>query len=582
MSLFEIIERGERKLSERREIRNQMEKVLRKISKSVKRGDHYQTASLYQIASNLAHDIGDKRALRFSLESARYNLKIKRYFNAGWSYRNAALISMESKDYASSVNYSLKAIELFSKSNSRFAMQWCYNLAGEASEKNKDFVSALKYYEKSIEIEKGEEIQGRIKNLADKIPKLIFDQTSDRDEVKEEEEIEFKLRLKNGSNSNISEIKIFNKNSKEIGSVESLRPGEEIIISRKIRAKGKEVLSPFERIKWVSEKGKFESPIKPIKVKVIPNVEIIPYTKEKPQVGKQSYFVIMVKNNSKTPVNNVNLQVYFPLELKVQPITGYSIEKILPGDEEGFVFKILPTVVGRTLIKSGIDFEVDGERYEEVGKPFLLEEVLEIPEHVGVKTEPVRALTKEDMDKVKSIQEDKRYINSILRPKPMTEPEYIELRKGLFSVNSGFSLKDVDLKLVFNHILEECKGVYLIGEHTFDNEGLFLFSGESLAERRTYLLKVAVKKENNIVYVAFRLFSNKKEGLENLLTKISSVIKYTITALSLAVEVEKIEVKKIVNIIDSVVQRSKIGGNQNIEENKEIRIKDSVIQRTDL
>jgi hypothetical protein len=51
--------------------------------------------------------------------------------------------------------------------------------------------------------------------------------------------------------------------------------------------------------------------------------------------------------------------------------------------------------------------------------------------------------------------------------------------------------------------------------------------------------------------------------------------------MSLATEIQKIEVRETINIIDSIVQRSKIGERIR-KKDKNVDIKDSILQRTDL
>jgi len=66
-----------------------------------------------------------------------------------------------------------------------------------------------------------------------------------------------------------------------------------------------------------------------------------------------------------------------------------------------------------------------------------------------------------------------------------------------------------------------------------------------------------------------------------MVEKLSEILKYTIIAMSFATEIEKIEVKETINIVDSVVQRSKIGEKLR-KKGKDVQIKDSVVQKTEL
>lgn len=569
---------------EEKKIGKEVDKVLREAKRSLRKKNYENAAALYKKASMFAHKIGDKRAVEYALEAVKYSLKIKKYFNVGWSYRNAAMFSRDFKDFDNTVNFALKAIDYFSKTNSFYAVQWCYNLAGEASEERKDYFSAARYYRKSLEIKRKEAIEKRLEHILKEVPHPTIEQTPDRGEVKEGEEITFEIEIKNESKDILNEICILNEKNEKICFLDEIGPGNEKSFSFRTRAKEVGMMdSPFERVEWKTKGKKFSDDIEPLEILVKPDIEIKPYLKNKPQVGSYSYFVISVKNNSSSPVTDVELFVNFPIELKVKPITGYSFERISGSEEKGFVFKILPTIVGKTRIEPEVTFnDSDGLEHRKKMKPFLLEEVLEPPKNIDIREDSSKSVPQEDVERIKKLQEFKKYVSSMLTPFEISEPEYISMSKKLYHATKGCILKDVDLETVSKHVLEECKGTKLVGVHEFEDEVLYMFAGESTKEKRIYLLTVVVKAGEGIVHLAFKLYSDKEENLEDFLSKISEVIKHTIVIMSLASEVERIEVKKIINIIDSVVQRSDIGTGEGTEEDKEIKVKDSVVQRTEL
>jgi len=569
---------------EEKKIGKEVEKILREAKRSVKRGNYENAASLYKKASLLAHKIGNKKSVDYALESVKYSLKIKNYFNVGWSYRNAAMFSKDFKDFGSAISFSIKAIDYFSKTDSFYAIQWCYNLAGEASEERKDYFSAARYYRKSLEIKGKEAIEKRLKHILKEVPHPTIRQTPDKQEVKEGEEVTFKIKVKNESPEVLKDIQILNEKNEKICSMERIEPRNVKVFSASTRADDVGTMdSPFSKIRWKTGEKEFEDAIEPLEILVKPNIEIKPYLKNRPEVGKYSYFVISVKNNSSGPLTNVELNVDFPIELKVKPITGYFFQEIPGNEEKGFVFKILPTIVGKSRIEPEIRF-MDSNGVEHVRRmePFILEEVIESPERVGIKEEFSKPLPKEDVERIKRIHELKKYIDSVIDPFEISEPEYVALIKKLFRTTKGYTLRGVGIETVSKHVLEECKGSKLVGAHEFKDEALYLFAGKSTREKRIYLLTVVVKEEEGMVYLAFRLYSDQKENMEDFLSKVAEIIKHTIVIMSLAKEVEKIEIKKVINIVDSIVQRSEIGTGEGIEEDKEIDVKDSVVQRTEI
>lgn len=570
------------KEKERKGVEKEIEKLVKKANRAKDREDYEKTVALYQEIARLAGSIKDKRAVDFCLDAAKHSLKTGEDFKTGWSYKCAAVYSLAFKDFNNTINFGLKAIEYFSKSNSMYAVQWCYNLIGEASEKIEDYDLAIKSYRKSLEIEYSEEIDKKLKNLLKIIPHPTINQECEEEFTKEGKQTGIKIRVSNETKEILNNIKIVDEDSNEIETIPSLKPGETKTFRYRLVAE-EGMKSPLSKVIWIDADGeKKEKKIGSLCIHVKPNIEIKPYLKNTLEIGKHSYFVISVMNHSKHPIEDVNLEIKFPVELKVQPVTGYSMKRVEPMEEKGFVFKVLPTVVGKTIVKPVVNFrDINGKFYRETPEPFMIEESLEAPPTLPIKTGPMMPVKKENIDQLKRTEEFKRYVESFMHPKEMSEPEYVKLTKKFRPVSTGYTLKGVDIETISNHVMEECKGMKLVGEHAFGDERLYMFAGGSTKTERTYLLTVVVKKENDFMHVAFRLYSDKEEGLDDFLGKVVNIIKYTIIAMSFATEIQKIEVKETINIIDSIVQRSRIGGKLR-KKDKNIDIKDSVVQRTEL
>jgi uncharacterized membrane protein len=257
-----------------------------------------------------------------------------------------------------------------------YAVQWCYNIMGEAYEKTGNYDIAIKNYQKSINIEYSEDIDQKIKNLSKSITKLVVEQECSKPAVKEGEKADVVLKVTNSSKNEISEIKILGEKSNEMESF-SLKPGETRNFSYKMAAH-ENAVPLFRKISWRDSKGvNREMEIEPPRICLVPNVKINHYIKGRLEIGKQSYFVISITNNSKNPIENVKLEISFPPELKVRPVTGYEIDRIETREEKSFVFRILPDTVGKTLLKHKISFrDVRGMRYRKNIKNFILEESL--------------------------------------------------------------------------------------------------------------------------------------------------------------------------------------------------------------
>ena len=150
---------------DRERTEKEIENLTKKAEAAKEKEDYSKVVIIYQEMARLAGSIKDKRAVDFCMEAARYSIKMGDDFKAGWSYKCAADHSLAFKDFNNTINFAMKAIKHFSKSDSLYIVQWCYNLMGEASEKIKEHELALKSYKKSLEIEYSKEIDERIKEI---------------------------------------------------------------------------------------------------------------------------------------------------------------------------------------------------------------------------------------------------------------------------------------------------------------------------------------------------------------------------------------------------------------------------------
>lgn len=572
------------KIKDEKKAKKDIENTLKKIEDCVKKGEYKEAARLYKFISRIAFGIKDGKALDYILESAKCSIKSDDFFEAGLSYKNASIIAREQEKSEDSVRYALQAAEYFLKSKSVYGAQWSYNLAGSVCEERKDFKSAIKFYAKSLDLEKDEEVEGKTEFLTSLISHPEIRQIYPKTHAKEGENLIFKLNVKNKGNEFIKDVRIFDSSMREVCYLPGLKPNEEKMCEISILARETGLLTPpYEFVSWKINDDVFRKKIKPEEMDIMPNIAVQPYLKNKLKAGHYSFFAVLVKNISMSSIHNVKLNINFPFELKTKTMTG-EINTISSGEEKGFVFKILPTVVGKTIISNAeLLFEdADSRKRKQKIQDIVLEEVFETEKELPVKTEPLEALSKEKLDKIGMLQENKKEIYSFFSPYTITESEYVDLTKKLKFFNEGCSLKGVDIETASSHILEECKAMGLVSMHKFDDERLFLFSGKS-ADDEVYLLTAVAKKTDHTINIGFKMYSGKEEGLKEILSKIASVVKYTVLVMNLATEVEKTEVKEVINIIDSVVQRSRIGlGKKGKLKDKKIRLEDSIVQRDEI
>lgn len=567
---------------------NNKDKLISKANKTGKGGDKekdykkkisaYRTAAkLFRLAGLFDSSIdSEKKALDTSI-------KEKNDFDIAWSYRGISMDMYEKGDIENAIDNSKEAVKHFSMINAFYAIKWCYNDIAMMYENKNDLVSSLKYYRKSNEIEKEHEVEKKIDEIMNRIshPTVIAEPVPE--DVIDGSVVDYRLRIRNDTKNDIKNIYITDEKGKTLDTLKNLKIGEEMIFSFKVKARGSFIKPPYDSVVWKTNEGNMLSmDIEKHTVYVDQKISVSVHKKGKLEYGKETFLAISVKNQSTTQIENVKLHISFPENLKLKSLNGYRIPLIKPDEEKSFIFKIVPLDVGSTRVEDAyIDFK--NENYETIKIPienFILEELFENTQ-MTLKKEP-RPLTTREMDKVRKIHEDKKLLYSILTEKKISSSEFIELSKSMKSETYGYTLKGVDTETVYMHVMEECKGLSIVSTHWQETSAVIMLSGQSY-EGKTYLLTIALEMRGDVCNVGFRIYSEEDKGLKDILIKLAEMIKYTIIIMSMAKEIEKIEVKEVINIIDSVVQRSKLGSKDINPEraNKKIEIKDSVVQRTE-
>jgi len=575
MSIFEwLAEKPEAAVLKKSDYDKSVAKIVKKAEESSRKNDTARAAWLYQMASVLARRAREwDDSVKYALLAAEHSEKEGKVFNAGWAYRSAALAATEKKDCGNAVNYAVKGADSFMLAKSSYAAKWCYNIAAEACKAGGDIEKAIKFCEKAHSIEPDEETRAKITQLKDIAPHPNVDQYAEKMEVIEFEPVRFEIVIENHSKETMRNIAIGSRDGKFRHNIDSLAPEEVKVFSYDTAGMLGFMKSPFNFISWYNQKDEsFDMELEPAEVLVKPKIQVNFYISPDPVINKVSELVILVKNLSSSPLYDVKIDPDFPHAPNSSQSSPNMFEKIAPGEEMGAEWKVEPGVLGMQRIAGGSIFMEDenGVKYEEA-LPHISAEVLEKPH-------PERKLaTKEEEHR----EEKKRFDQSITGY-PVSESEYVELRKKLWNQQRGYTLRGASLDVVTRHVEENCRDMALVSRHDFKNERMLLYSFK--LEGAGCLLTVIVKEDEEFIHLIMKLYTENREMLAPLLDRVSSIIRYTITTETEAREVEKVEIKKIINIIDSIVQRSNIasGGEEGEVTEKKTKITDSVVQRTDV
>ncbi|NIA12006.1 MAG: PQQ-binding-like beta-propeller repeat protein [Nitrospiraceae bacterium] len=171
-----------------------------------------------------------------------------------------------------------------------------------------------------------------------------------------------------------------------------------------------------------------------------------------------------------------------------------------------------------------------------------------------------------------------------LKGKAMTSGEFARLAGESESIEEGISFSGISVLDVSDILRKICvPRLHVIGEHEVDDTMVMYLSGESIGEKACYLLTAVVQpyKDKDVTRIAFRAYSDKPYGLHGFLNEIVESMRHLISSVQSAREIGIIESKQVVNIIDSVVQRTSFGG-VGQGANTEVNIEGSVMHRSDL
>jgi len=172
-------------------------------------------------------------------------------------------------------------------------------------------------------------------------------------------------------------------------------------------------------------------------------------------------------------------------------------------------------------------------------------------------------------------------ITPYLREKPMSEGEYSYLAANSKFVVEGISFKGVNVEDFAKFIGEKCRHMlYNVREYDILGKKVIYLSGESIGDNAYYLLTVVVQDYKGLTQVVLRAHSDKKYGLNGFINEMGDRIRHFIGSVSNAKEVGIMENTKVINIINSVLQRTSFNMGDGVT--TKVNIRESVVDRTNI
>ena len=165
----------------------------------------------------------------------------------------------------------------------------------------------------------------------------------------------------------------------------------------------------------------------------------------------------------------------------------------------------------------------------------------------------------------------------------MREGEFVELaEESKEHSEEGISFSGIDINEIAEIIKSSCiHRLYTVGEYEVDRKKILCLAGESIGEQAYYLLTAVIQPYKGATQVALQAYSDKPYGLRGFLNEIAGSVRHLVGSVQSAKEIGIIENKQVINIIDSVVQRTSFGGIGD-GGSVEVNIEGSVVHRSNV
>ncbi len=165
-----------------------------------------------------------------------------------------------------------------------------------------------------------------------------------------------------------------------------------------------------------------------------------------------------------------------------------------------------------------------------------------------------------------------------LRSKAMPRAEFLKLSGSGHSAETGLNFKGVSVERLASYLVQTCKNRHhKVDDYLVDGGRMLYFASESIGEKAYYLLTTLIKEDDGLTQVMLRVASDKPHGLNGFLNETVAELRHVVGTVQSAQEIGIIKNEQVINIIDSVVERTSFGG---VGGSAPVNIQDSVVQRT--
>jgi len=148
-----------------------------------------------------------------------------------------------------------------------------------------------------------------------------------------------------------------------------------------------------------------------------------------------------------------------------------------------------------------------------------------------------------------------------LKEMSITRRKFLELSTAGHSIEAGINFDGVTVDQLTSFLMQTCTNrLYKVEEYSIEGGRIFYLASESIGEKAYYLLTAIIKENEGLTQVMLRAISDKSHGLNGFMNEITTDLRHVVNAMQSAQEIGIIKKEQVINIIDSVVQRTIFNG----------------------
>ena len=166
-----------------------------------------------------------------------------------------------------------------------------------------------------------------------------------------------------------------------------------------------------------------------------------------------------------------------------------------------------------------------------------------------------------------------------LRGKNISKSEFLNLLYTGHSAETGLNFRGVSVERLTSFLIQTCGNRhYKVDDLSIDGGRMLYLASESIGEKAYYLLTALIKEDSGLTQVLLKVVSDKPYGLNGFLNETVADLRHVIGTVQSAQEIGVIKKEQVINIIDSVVQRTSFGVGEGVAS---VNIEGSVVTHTD-